>query len=289
VTTALMLEAIIEGYEAAFVANFDEARDLDAPRTIRKSISLSASASWRKLAEARIDGPSPNIPLGKKFWRVSAEEKKAIKKLVAGPEIRMLATMLSSRDDGAKVKLVDCAYWMKGCSSLGLLRFAALLAVGGRDKKTKSFCLMDLKQATDPVAPCAKGCEMPDGNSQRVVEGARHLSPYLGQRIRAVEFLGKSVFVRELLPQDLKLEIDRLPAAQAVDVARYLAAVVGKAHSRQLDNDSRREWLGDLKKNRTRDLDAPTWLWKAVVELLAIHEKAYLDHCRRYALSHQAG
>jgi uncharacterized protein (DUF2252 family) len=55
-----------------------------------------------------------------------------------------------------------------------------------------------------------------------------------------------------------------------------------------MGGDSRREWLGELQKNRTRQLDAPTWLWTATVELLAIHEKAYLDHCRRYALSDRA-
>jgi uncharacterized protein (DUF2252 family) len=31
------------------------------------------------------------------------------------------------------------------------------------------------------------------------------------------------------------------------------------------------------------NLDAPSWLWLSVVELMASHEAAYLDHCRRYA------
>jgi uncharacterized protein (DUF2252 family) len=31
-------------------------------------------------------------------------------------------------------------------------------------------------------------------------------------------------------------------------------------------------------------MDAPSWLWSGVVDLVAIHERAYLDHCRRYAL-----
>jgi uncharacterized protein (DUF2252 family) len=287
VTTALMIESILEGYQTAFADDFDEDRDLDAPRIIRRSISQSAAASWSSLAEDRIDGPSPSIPLGKKFWPVSEEEKNEIVRLVASPDIATLATMLRARPDGAKVKLIDSAFWMKGCSSLGLLRFAAVLSVGSR-KSGKSFCLMDFKQAADPVVPHDGAAPMPASNAQRVVEGARHLSPHLGHRMRAVEFLGKSVVVRELLPQDLKLDIDRLPAEEAIDVAKYLGAVVGKAHSRQLDGGSRRAWLGELRKNRTRQLDAPTWLWKAVVELLAMHEKAYLDHCRRYALGDRA-
>lgn len=51
---------------------------------------------------------------------------------------------------------------------------------------------------------------MPRDNAKRVVEGARNLSPYLGERMLPAELLGKSVVVRELLPQDLKLEMDRL-------------------------------------------------------------------------------
>jgi uncharacterized protein (DUF2252 family) len=39
---------------------------------------------------------------------------------------------------------------------------------------------------------------------------------------------------------------------------------------------------------RTTRLDAPTWLWSSVVDLLAIHERAYLEHCRAYALSEAA-
>ena len=36
-------------------------------------------------------------------------------------------------------------------------------------------------------------------------------------------------------------------------------------------------------RNRSKTLDVPSWLWLSVVELMATHEAAYLDHCRRYA------
>jgi uncharacterized protein (DUF2252 family) len=38
-----------------------------------------------------------------------------------------------------------------------------------------------------------------------------------------------------------------------------------------------------LDRNRSKTLDAPSWLWLSVVELMGSHEAAYLDHCRRYA------
>jgi uncharacterized protein (DUF2252 family) len=120
--------------------------------------------------------------------------------------------------------------------------------------------------------------------AERVVEGARHLSPFLGKRMRAASLMSKPVFVRELLPQDLKIEIEQLTRDEAMNVAGFLAAVVGKAHSRQMDGGTRKHWQSDLLANRSKSLDAPTWLWSSVVDLLAEHERAYLEHCRKYAL-----
>jgi uncharacterized protein (DUF2252 family) len=39
--------------------------------------------------------------------------------------MRRLATMLRCRDDNADVRVLDAAYWLKGCSSLGRLRRSA--------------------------------------------------------------------------------------------------------------------------------------------------------------------
>ena len=40
---------------------------------------------------------------------------------------------------------------------------------------------------------------------------------------------------------------------------------------------------GVSKGPRSKTLNAPSWLWSSVVELIAFHEKAYLEHCRRNA------
>ena len=45
----------------------------------------------------------------------------------------------------------------------------------------------------------------------------------LGERIMPARLLNHSVFLRELMPQDLKLEIDQLTRDEAVSAARYLA------------------------------------------------------------------
>jgi uncharacterized protein (DUF2252 family) len=124
---------------------------------------------------------------------------------------------------------------------------------------------------------------MPRDNAERVVAGARALSPNLGERMMAGRLFDKSVTVRELMPQDLKIEIDQLSREQATAIAGYLAGVVGRAHARQMDGATRKSWKAELDRNRSKTLDAPSWLWLSVVELMASHEAAYLDHCRRYA------
>jgi uncharacterized protein (DUF2252 family) len=282
VVTARMLEGLMIGYEEAFTDEFQVNDDIAQPASIRHVTKEAVAASWKTLAADRIRDTTPTIPLGKRFWPLSTEEKQEIGKVFAGEEMRKLATMLRSRPEGGDAKLVDAAYWMKGCSSLGRLRYAALLEVGGKKGKRPDYCLMDLKEAAQAAAPRAARVRMPTDQAERVVEGARHLSPYLGTRMRAIKLMNKSVFVRELLPQDLKIEIEQVTRDEALKVAHYLAAMVGKAHSRQMDDSARRQWRRDLQCNRSKSLDAPGWLWTSVTELLADHELAYLEHCRAH-------
>jgi uncharacterized protein (DUF2252 family) len=284
VTTAKMLEQMMEGYEKSFEPDFHEEIDMAMPESIRVVTKRAVAASWKSLAEERIEDTQPTIPLGRRFWPISKTERTEIEELFETEEIRKLATMLRSRDDESRVKLLDAAYWIKGCSSLGRLRYAVILRIGRRKDKNAQYCIMDIKEAVQAAAPRGARVKMPPDQAERVVEGARHLSPFLGKRMRAVKLAGKSAFVRELLPQDLKVEIERLTPQEAMNVALYLAAVLGKAHSRQMDAKTRVEWQKDLQRNRTKSLDAPTWLWTSIVELLAEHERAYLEHCRKYAL-----
>jgi uncharacterized protein (DUF2252 family) len=97
----------------------------------------------------------------------------------------------------------------------------------------------------------------------------------------ADKLLGTSVVLRELKPQDLKIEVGRLSNKQVTALAGYLAGVVGRAHGRQMDVATRNLWRTELARARTASLDAPSWLWSSVVELISTHEAAYLDHCRR--------
>ena len=75
---------------------------------------------------------------------------------------------------------------------------------------------------------------------------ARQLAPALGERMLTTRFLDREVFMRELLPQDLKLEIDQISRKEAMKAAHYLAMVVGRAHARQIKAATRAEWHDEL-------------------------------------------
>jgi uncharacterized protein (DUF2252 family) len=286
ITTAHMIERMIEGYEAAFAPDvlgqpLDASEDL--PKTVKLAMKQAAGRSWKHLADERIEGTEPTIPLGKRFWPLTKDERSAVDQLFEESDLRRLTVSLRSKKEEVPLRVIDAAYWQKGCSSLGRLRIAVLVAI---DKgKSERHCLMDVKEAIEPAAPYIKAAKMPADNGERVVAGARILSPFLGGRMIAARLLQKSVFIRELLPQDLKLEIDHFSREEAMGVAEFLAHVVGRAHARQLSSSDRRKWLRELQRNRSKSLDAPSWLWNSVVDLVGAHESAYLKHCRRYALS----
>ena len=101
----------------------------------------------------------------------------------------------------------------------------------------------------------------------------------------ATNFAGRPVVLRELRPQDLKIELDRISREEAVATARFLAGVVGRAHARQMDATTKRKWVLRLKEHQGKVHNAPQWLWTSMVELVGNHEVAYLDHCRLLAVA----
>ena len=226
VATARMIEAMVDGYEAAIrdPDSGDAGPEPDVVRAVRRrALGRALGRGWRQLAKERLEDEEPTIPLGSRFWPIDAAEKEALRDLFASSEVSNLVLSLDHKDRDRTVRLVDAAYWMKGCSSLGLLRFAAL--VGLKNAKGRSdYALVDLKEAVAPIAPAARGADMPRDPAERVVAAARALAPHLGSRMVATRAFGRSLFLRELAAQDLKLEVDQFTRSQAVTAACYLAS-----------------------------------------------------------------
>jgi uncharacterized protein (DUF2252 family) len=108
------------------------------------------------------------------------------------------------------------------------------------------------------LAPHDKEVPMPTDHAERVVQGAWHLSPALGDRMLAAKLLDRPVFVRELLPQDLKFDVADLTCDEAMKLARFLATVVGKAHARQINEPNRKAWQQELDAHHSKTLEAPS-------------------------------
>lgn len=307
VTTARMTEELVAGYENAFGASPGEPPPVQ-PDPIKVVMKRAIRRTWKQLFREELEPTKRRLRLGRRFWPLSESERAAVDDLAAHePAIHRLVTQLSGREEDSDVPIhvVDAAYWVKGCSSLGLWRTAVLVEVGcgpkatsvkhnfarsavnGAKGKKTSLCLLDLKQAIEPVTPHMH-LEMPQDPAERVVVGARNLAPTLGERMVAVKLQGKSLFARELMPQDLKLEIEELSDIDARGVAFYLGNLLGRAHARQLDVAAQRTWRGELLARHSKEMEAPNWLWSALVELIGIHERAYLEHCRTYALASAA-
>jgi uncharacterized protein (DUF2252 family) len=165
VTTAHMLEQMMIGYQRALGGR--RAQDLiksDRPESIKIVMRKAMSRTWKHLARERLKDVNPNIPLGERFWPLAKAENHAIGELVAREDVRRLVTLLKSREEDATLEVLDAAYWMKGCSSLGKLRFAVLLNVSNGRSKEDEFCLIEdtagksrSLRYTDPV--CRKSLE----------------------------------------------------------------------------------------------------------------------------------
>jgi uncharacterized protein (DUF2252 family) len=259
VTTARMVEEMVDGYEHALVDRQDT--DIREPDVVHYVKRRAMGRRWRHLAKERIGDEKPSIPLGKKFWPLQDDERRGLEELFTDADVQRQILSLHPQDQDRSVELVDAAYWMKGCSSLGLLRYAALLEIKGA-KGRADLALVDLKEAIEPASPSSDAAAMPSDPADRVVAGARALSPNLGDRMIAAHLAERSVFIRELAPQDLKLEVDQFSKEEAVRAARYLASVVGKAHGRQMDVAVRAEWRRSLLDHRSGKIDAPSWCGK---------------------------
>ena len=282
VTTAQMMTAMIDGYSRALTPTHgDDPREPDVVRSVRRE---AIGRRWRHLAEDRLEDVEPNIPNNKRFWKLARTERDAIEALFLDEPVRARCMELAGVSGDGRLRVIDAAYWRKGCSSLGHLRFAVLIGIAEGKTKDQRFALVDIKEAVTSVVPVARKVSMPGDPAERVLAGAQALSPNLGDRMIATHLLDKPVFLRELAPQDLKIEVDQFSRKQAVAAASYLSFVVGQAHARQLSDSDRLAWRDTLAAADGKPDSAP-WLWQAIVAMAGAHEIGYLEHCRQFGLN----
>jgi uncharacterized protein (DUF2252 family) len=77
VTTSLVLEQMVAGYQASLEGHSISKRTAEPVREILKR---SLKRRWRQLAEERIEDVGPEIPRGTRFWSLSKTEEREIEK-----------------------------------------------------------------------------------------------------------------------------------------------------------------------------------------------------------------
>ena len=88
VTTALMLEQMMEGYEGALLPKRKAGEESPvAPDSVRRVLKRAMKRRWRHLAEERIEDVRPFIPLGQRFWPVTVSETAEIQRIFALNEV----------------------------------------------------------------------------------------------------------------------------------------------------------------------------------------------------------
>ena len=289
VTTAKMIEQMVEGYEEALA---DKDPDLRSrrPECVRVVMRQAVGRTWDHLAKERLEDTNPTIPLGKRFWPISQDERREIERIFATEDVRLLGygiALARKRRErrSARCRLLDERVQLPWPAALcGIVR-------SWQKPHQRRRPLSDRHQGggagggTAPSRGRDAGGPWDARRRGRSALVASAWRPHAGLRA----FLDRAVFMRELLPEDLKLEIDQISREEAMKAARYLAMVVGKAHARQMDVVTRAKWRDELGRNRSANLEAPNWLWSSIVELVASHEAAYLEHCRRYAMDPDLG
>ena len=77
--------------------------------------------------------------------------------------VRNLIVGLKYRDASDPVELLDAAYWMKGCSSLGRLRYAVLVAIGKtrphERRETRARRVEPIRHLANGLSWCSRCCD----------------------------------------------------------------------------------------------------------------------------------
>lgn len=265
--------AIADGYEGAL-----EHPSKKAPPKAARLVRMleGAARADRKDLLTRLTGddhPSA-LPIGDRFWPLSAAGRAAIEALVSEDAVATLVK-LGGDDAKCKVRFVDAVFRVAGTASLGGFRAAALIEVDGAAKGER-LRVLDLKEVQPAVTP-RDDARTPKDDAERILQGTRALAPAFGARKLGAVVQGRSVIVRELMAQERKVNLDGCKRDELADLGGSFGEMLGRAHGRQLEANVARAWRSTFAARRP-DGAPPSWLWDALSSLVAAHEHAYLEH-----------
>lgn len=163
------------------------------------------------------------------------------------------------------LEVVDAAFRVAGTGSLGCLRIAVLVqGKGGAD----GGWVFDMKEEDEPSAACLLRPPRLQP-AERVATAVRACVAYPPRMIGTTHLRRSSMFVRRLSPQEDKLDWTRLRPEDLEPLARYLGALLGRAHHRGAKKIPSKVWA---------DEDGARLMAHAI-SLAGVHEAMYLAYC----------
>jgi uncharacterized protein (DUF2252 family) len=256
-----LCERLLDSYVDAA---FSEAPLPPQPRPVARLIERVDARSRKKLLDDRteVEAQQRHFVRGERYFDAPQELRDQV------PAALALFAQRAASSGGPgleQLAIVDVAYRVAGTGSLGAVRLAVLTrGKGGEDKNW----LFDLKEQVRPSILTLAPQEL-SGSRAEQVEQAFRACVQPAPRMMAASKLGElEVLVRRLTPQEDKLSLSQLKAADLEGLAAYLGALLGSAHRR-----------GRATEFRPWSPLELTGILERAVELAGIHEAAYLELC----------
>jgi uncharacterized protein (DUF2252 family) len=266
-----LCERLLDSYVDAA---FSEAPLPPQPRPVARLIERVDARSRKKLLDDRtvVEQQQRHFVRGERYFDAPQELRDLVPAALA---LFAQRTASSGGPSLEQLGILDVAYRVAGTGSLGAIRLAVLTRGKGSDDKNWLF---DLKEQVRPSILTLAPQEL-SGSRAEQVEQAFRACVQPAPRMMAASLLGEhEVLVRRLTPQEDKLSLGQLKAADLEGLAAYLGALLGSAHRRGRSAEFR-PWS---------PLELAGILERAVT-LAGIHEAAYLELCLLSREGHATG
>jgi uncharacterized protein (DUF2252 family) len=163
------------------------------------------------------------------------------------------------------LEVIDVAFRVAGTGSLGCTRVAVLVrGKGGTD----GAWIFDMKEEGTPSAACLVRPPRLEP-AERVCVATTACIPQPPRMMGSTRMRGLSMFVRRLAPQEDRLDLRTLAAADLAPLARHLGALLGAAHRSAAKHPPKKPWTA---------ADCSRLLANAIA-LAGTHEATYLAYC----------
>lgn len=226
------IKAIAASYAAALQLGKALWVDRDtATGEIARLMKIVFDRPYAALLEKRTtaSGKKRMLALGKRALVADIDERRRATEAIA-------AFAKGTGDPPERFRVLDVAWRIAGIGSLGLERYAVLVAGDGT---LDGMRLLDVKFAAPAALAGRAGAPQPKfaSDAARVVTGYQRMQCWTPRRLAAVDVEGRSYVVRTLQPSEDRLDWSDPDSLDVPDLQRTLGELLAWAHLRSSGRD----------------------------------------------------